>query len=139
MQKDVIENHEKYLERVALYRKFGYDIDRERSLIIEKACPFTDPVLEAGTGKGYFTFAPARTGCNFLPFNISAEALKCAPDNIRTVAGRAEDMPFPESYANDIRHTHLTEREHSWVGLSPIQTGYILGIGGENIFKSDDP
>jgi len=72
VQKDVIENHEKYLERVALYRKFGYNIDRERSLIIEKACPFTGNILEAGTGKGYFTLALARAGFNFFSFDISA-------------------------------------------------------------------
>jgi ubiquinone/menaquinone biosynthesis C-methylase UbiE len=28
--------------------------------------------------------------------DISQEALKCAPDKLRTVAERTEDMPFPE-------------------------------------------
>ncbi len=82
MQKDVIENHEKYLERVALYRKFGYDVDKERSLIIEKACPFTGNILEAGTGKGYFTLALARAGFNFFSFDISADEQRYALLNL---------------------------------------------------------
>lgn len=82
MEKEVIENHEKYLDRVALYQKFGYDIDKERSLIIEKACPLTGKILEAGTGKGHFTLALARAGFNFFSFDISVEEQRYALLNL---------------------------------------------------------
>lgn len=82
MQKEVIENHEKYLERVALYQKFGYDIDKERSLIIEKARPVSGNILEAGTGKGYFTLALARAGFNFYSFDISTVEQRYAMLNL---------------------------------------------------------
>lgn len=71
MTKEVIENHQRYLERVALYKQHGCDIEEERSFIIEKACPFSGNILEAGTGKGYFTLALARLGFHFTSFDIS--------------------------------------------------------------------
>ncbi len=70
-ENEVIENHQRYLERVALYQKYGYDIEEERSFIIEKACPFSGNILEAGTGKGYFSLALARLGFYFTSFDIS--------------------------------------------------------------------
>lgn len=82
MQKDVIENHEKYLERVELYKSFGYDIDKERSLIIQKALPVSGNILEAGTGKGYFTLALARAGFSFFSFDISAAEQRYALLNL---------------------------------------------------------
>ncbi|HOW57150.1 MAG TPA: class I SAM-dependent methyltransferase [Smithellaceae bacterium] len=71
MENKIIENHQRFLERVALHRKFGYDIDKERSFIIEKARPVAGNILEAGTGKGYFALALAREGFDFTSFDIS--------------------------------------------------------------------
>ncbi len=83
MEKELTENHKRYMERVALYRKFGYDIEQERSFIIEKALPFSGNILEAGTGKGYFTLALARAGLNFFSFDISAAEQRYALMNLR--------------------------------------------------------
>jgi ubiquinone/menaquinone biosynthesis C-methylase UbiE len=71
MQKDIIENHKKYLERIELYKKFGYDVDQERAFIIENSKPFSGNILEAGTGKGYFTLALARADFKFFSLDIS--------------------------------------------------------------------
>jgi len=79
---ELIKNHSRYLERVALYRKYGYDIDKERSFIIEKACPFSGNILEVGTGKGYFILALARAGFNFFSFDISAAEQRYALLNL---------------------------------------------------------
>lgn len=81
-ENELKENHKRYLERVALYRKFGYDIEQERSFIIEKALPFSGNILEAGTGKGYFTLALARAGLNFFSFDISATEQRYALMNL---------------------------------------------------------
>ncbi|MBN1470730.1 MAG: class I SAM-dependent methyltransferase, partial [Syntrophaceae bacterium] len=70
-EKELIDNHKRYLERIELYRQYGYDIDKERSFIIEKAQPFSGNILEAGTGKGYFTLALARAGFKFFSLDIS--------------------------------------------------------------------
>ena len=31
MENELIENHKRYLERIALYRQYGYDIEEERN------------------------------------------------------------------------------------------------------------
>jgi 2-polyprenyl-3-methyl-5-hydroxy-6-metoxy-1,4-benzoquinol methylase len=69
----IIENHKRYLERIALYRQHGYDMDQERSFVLERASPVSGNILEAGTGKGYFSLALAREGHSFTTFDISAE------------------------------------------------------------------
>lgn len=82
MEKELIENHQRFLDRVELYRKFGYDIDKERSFIIEKACPFSGNILEAGTGKGFFSLALARLGFCFTSFDISSAEQQYAQMNL---------------------------------------------------------
>ncbi|MBU2045011.1 MAG: class I SAM-dependent methyltransferase [Candidatus Omnitrophica bacterium] len=73
MEKEVLENHQRYLERKALYKSFGCDIDKEREFIIAKAQPLYGDILEAGTGKGHFAFSLARQGYKFTTFDISEE------------------------------------------------------------------
>jgi len=82
IENEVIENHQRYADRVDLYNKLGYDIEKERSSIIEKAQPLAGNILEAGTGKGYFTLALARAGYNFFSFDISAEEQRYALLNL---------------------------------------------------------
>ncbi|MDD5729124.1 MAG: class I SAM-dependent methyltransferase [Victivallales bacterium] len=82
MRKDVIENFKKYQDRLALYRTFGYDMDQERAFIIEKSMPFSGNILEAGTGKGYFTLALARAGYKFFSLDISAAEQRFALLNL---------------------------------------------------------
>lgn len=76
--KEIIENHKHFLERVALYKEYGYNIEKERFFIIEKARPVSGAILEAGTGKGYFTLALAWEGFTFTSFDISDEEQKYA-------------------------------------------------------------
>ncbi|MCP4651869.1 MAG: class I SAM-dependent methyltransferase [Candidatus Omnitrophica bacterium] len=83
MDKSIINNHQKYLERMSLYKKFGYDIEEERKFIIEKAQSIYGDVMEVGTGKGYFTLALAREGCNFTSIDISQEEQAFAKLNIK--------------------------------------------------------
>jgi len=82
MQKEVNENHGRYLARKAFNRKFGYDVEQESAFIIEKARPIWGKILEAGTGKGYFALALAREGFHFTSFDISGAAQKYALLNL---------------------------------------------------------
>ena len=102
----VIENHKKYLERKALYKSFGYDIDKERGFILEQAKPVSGRILEAGTGKGHFALALAKAGYSFVTFDISAEEQRFAKLNIthfgfdKKIDFRIEDgehTSFPDS------------------------------------------
>jgi len=82
LDKEVIENHKKYLERKALYKSLGYDVDKERGFILEQAKPVYGRILEAGTGKGHFALALAKAGYSFVTFDISPEEQRFAKLNI---------------------------------------------------------
>lgn len=82
MDKEVIENHKKYLERKALYKSLGYDVDKERDFILQQAKPVYGKILEAGTGKGHFALALAKAGYKFVTFDISADEQRFAKLNI---------------------------------------------------------
>lgn len=82
IENELIENHQRYLERVELYRKFGYDVAQERSFIIDKSRPIAGNILEAGTGKGYFALALARAGFSYFSFDISAAEQRYALLNL---------------------------------------------------------
>ncbi|NLN39553.1 MAG: class I SAM-dependent methyltransferase [Smithella sp.] len=79
---ELAENNRRYLERVELYRELGYDVDEERSFVIEKALPVSGRILEAGTGKGYFSLTLARAGFSFTTCDISAGEQRYARMNL---------------------------------------------------------
>jgi 27-O-demethylrifamycin SV methyltransferase len=83
LDKKVIENHKLYLERKALYASLGYDIDKERAFILEKAQPLYGGILEAGTGKGHFALELAKAGHSFTTFDISETEQAFAKLNLR--------------------------------------------------------
>ena len=83
LDKKVLENHKRYLERKALYKSFGYDVDKERAFIIEKAQPIFGDILEVGTGKGHFALALAKEGYKFISVDISEEEQRIAKLNLR--------------------------------------------------------
>ena len=83
MDKEVLENHKRYLERKTLYKSFGCDVDQERAFIIEKAQPIYGDILEAGTGKGHFALVLAKQGYRFTTFDISEQEQKFARLNLK--------------------------------------------------------
>ena len=82
MDKEVLENHKRYLEKKALYQSFGYDVEKERDFILAQAKPLYGKILEAGTGKGNFALALAKAGYSFVTFDISVEEQRFAKLNI---------------------------------------------------------
>lgn len=79
----VEENHRRYLQRKALYLRYGYDIDAERAVVIDKAGRLSGNILEAGTGKGHFSLALAQRGYRFTTFDISPTEQQFARLNLR--------------------------------------------------------
>ncbi|MFA5088775.1 MAG: class I SAM-dependent methyltransferase [Candidatus Omnitrophota bacterium] len=105
MDKEVLENHKRYLERVAFYRGFGYDLEKERDFILDKSLPVSGKILEIGTGKGHFALALAKRGFQFTSIDISAEEQGVAKLNIRYLGlenhvvfkiENAERLSFPD-------------------------------------------
>lgn len=73
-------------------RVFAVEVD----YLCEKLLGCSD-VLSVGCGPAFIEGELAAKGYRVTGLDISQEALKCAPDSIRTMAGRAEDLSFPES------------------------------------------
>jgi len=106
MTKEIIDNREKYLERVNLYKKFGCDTEKERKFIIDKARPFYGDILEIGTGKGHLTMALAQEDFKFITIDPSQEEQNYAKMNIQHL-GLEKNVDFKVengeamSFAND--------------------------------------
>ncbi|MFA5090801.1 MAG: class I SAM-dependent methyltransferase [Candidatus Omnitrophota bacterium] len=83
MEEELLANHKRYLERKALYSSLGYDVDKERVFILEKAQPLYGDILEAGTGKGHFALELAKAGYSFATFDISETEQVFAKLNLR--------------------------------------------------------
>lgn len=111
MEKEVLENHKRYLERVSFYRSNGYDLEKERDFILDKSLPISGEILEIGTGKGHFALALAKSGYNFTSIDISLQEQEIAILNLRyfglenQVAFKIEDasrMSFSDQSFNVI-------------------------------------
>ena len=83
MEIEVLENHKRYLERKKLYQSHGFDIDKERKFVLEKAEPLFGDILEVGTGKGHFALIMAREGYKFTSVDVSEEEQNMARLNLR--------------------------------------------------------
>jgi ubiquinone/menaquinone biosynthesis C-methylase UbiE len=83
LEEELLANHKLYLERKALYSSLGYNVDKERAFILEKAQPLYGDILEAGTGKGHFALELAKAGYNFTTFDISETEQAFAKLNLR--------------------------------------------------------
>lgn len=86
MDKEVLENHKSYLERVSFYRSFGYDLEKDREFIIDKAGPISGKILEIGTGKGHFALILAKRGFSFISIDLDKEEQKIALLNLQYFA-----------------------------------------------------
>ncbi|MCD4778928.1 MAG: class I SAM-dependent methyltransferase [Candidatus Omnitrophica bacterium] len=82
MDKSIIENHERYCARIEMFKRSGYDIEKERNLILEKALPLKGSILEVGTGKGHFAIILAQKGYSFTSVDISEKEQEYAKMNI---------------------------------------------------------
>ena len=79
---EVLENHKRYSERKNLHTLFGCDVDKERTFILKQAGKISGEILEAGTGKGYFSVILAKSGYHFTSFDISGEEIRFAKMNL---------------------------------------------------------
>ena len=54
-------------------------------------------VLSVGCGPAVIEGELSKRGFNVTCLDVSRQALNCAPDEVRTIAARAEEMPFPNN------------------------------------------
>ena len=82
MDNSVTENYRRLMERKSLYLSYGYDMDRERNYVLKQGLPLRGNILEAGTGKGYFTLTLAKERNPFISVDISEEEQSFARMNL---------------------------------------------------------
>jgi len=128
MEKEVLENHKLYLERKELYQSYGFDIDKERKFVLDKAEPLFGDILEVGTGKGYFTLILAEAGYKFTSIDISEEEQKLARLNLKYF-GLGNSVNFRIENAE-----HLSFESNSFDVIFSINTVHHL----DNPFKVID-
>lgn len=77
--------------------KFWQDIFRLETEYLLKQLKGKDHILSVGCGPAVIEKTLSERGFKITGLDVSREALNRAPDKIRTVAARAEDMPFQKS------------------------------------------
>jgi len=110
------ENYKRYLERVNLYKSFGYDVEGERRFLLQKAEPLYGDILEVGTGKGYLAIVLAKEGYDFISLDISEEEQEFARLNLEYLGlekkvnfqiGDAGDLNFADKSFDIVISSHL--------------------------------
>jgi ubiquinone/menaquinone biosynthesis C-methylase UbiE len=128
LEKEVLENHKRYLERKKLYQNYGFDIDKERKFVLDKAEPLFGDILEVGTGKGHFSLVLAKEGYRFISVDVSKEEQDMAKLNL-CYFGLEESVDFRIEDAE-----HLSFEDKSFDTIFSINTVHHL----KNPFKVMD-
>lgn len=106
LQREIIENHRRSEERIALHRRYGYDSEASIAFVLTKALPLSERVLEVGTGKGRFLTALAKHVAHVTTLDIDAAEQRLARlharyeglhRKIEFVTHDAEDLPWPDA------------------------------------------
>ena len=88
-------NTERYLE--SCRKEFWQKVfQRELAYLIEHL-EGSREILSVGCGPAVLESSLSERGFCVTGLDVSQEALACAPDHVRTIAGRAEDMSLPAS------------------------------------------
>ena len=116
MRQELIENQERYLERISMYKSFGYDSEKERNNIIDTIKPSQGTILEIGTGKGYLTVALAKAGFAVESIDLSEEEQSIAKmnlqysgleNNVQLQICNAEQLPYKRDSFNVVISVNL--------------------------------
>lgn len=144
MERKILENHQRYLERKKLYRNHGFDIDKERQLILESAEPLSADILEVGTGTGHFTLILARGGYKFVSVDISENEQEIAKLNLRyfglenSVDFRIEDAENLSFKDNSFDTVFSVNTVHHLANLFRVMDEFARVVsGGGKIILSD--
>ncbi len=106
-EKEITENHDRYLERSAWYKEFGIDQEYLRERLVRQLDRENRAIIEIGTGYGYLTTMLARNFDRVVSIDTDEAGQRIAKLNaayngtlekIAFFAGDAGSMSFPDSY-----------------------------------------
>ncbi|MCX5688085.1 MAG: class I SAM-dependent methyltransferase [Candidatus Omnitrophica bacterium] len=73
------------MERLKLFKKYGYDIPKARSFILAKARLAKGSMLEIGTGKGHMTVVLAKKGFRLISIDLDRKAQGIAKRHLKSI------------------------------------------------------
>lgn len=90
------------LSEIQRYRKsceteFWQNVFRAESDYLLRHLKGSQTVLSVGCGPAFIDSTLSKHGLRVTGLDVTPEALGGAPDSVRTVVARAEDMPFPSA------------------------------------------
>lgn len=91
----------KYMERLEVYRRHGFDREKAMRFVIDSAGPVESPVLDIGTGKGFAAVELAKRGLGVTSVDVSSEELEYAMMNA-AVEGVESLIDFKTMDANNL-------------------------------------
>jgi ubiquinone/menaquinone biosynthesis C-methylase UbiE len=72
-------------DRLRLFRRYGYDIPKARSLILKKAKISGGRILEIGTGRGHMAVALAKDSLRVVSIDLDRKAQKTVKVNLKSL------------------------------------------------------
>jgi len=72
------EQFKQYVDRIKLYKKYGFDIYLSKKFILDKAKLGDESILEIGTGRGFMAAALLKNGKKFISIDIDREVQRNA-------------------------------------------------------------
>ncbi|MBU0678714.1 MAG: methyltransferase domain-containing protein [Verrucomicrobia bacterium] len=75
---EMVENQARLLQRNAVYKRFGYDVQSSIHFILSRLHPVEGRILEIGTGKGRFLTALARHADDITSIDVDAAEQRAA-------------------------------------------------------------
>ncbi len=100
-----------FREKAELYLRWGYDVMGERRAFLRFLEAIPEPVLEIGTGRGYFTLALAEMGLDVISLDPDPDAIEFASSllegmlgqsNVRFVCSSGEIIPLPDDSVGSV-------------------------------------
>ncbi|MCG2661694.1 MAG: class I SAM-dependent methyltransferase [Kiritimatiellae bacterium] len=102
---EAFDNHSRLLERNAVYRRCGYDVEQNLQFVLSQALPLPGRILEIGTGKGRFLTALLSYVSRVTTIDIDPAEQRCArlnvayakpPGRAHFMIANAENLPWPD-------------------------------------------
>ncbi len=85
--KEALSLSQKIARRVALFKRFGFDVVKSRETILGKVGDLSGRLLEIGTGNGFLTTALVRRGLTLVSVDLDSSARRIARAQLSEVRG----------------------------------------------------